>query len=78
MLNVKIGFTSEVNAGEHPDRRPARRRADCNSLEAWLDRIERIHPKSIAMGLDRVVVFGSFHTVAAAMTVHRDEALRVE
>ena len=54
MLNVKIGFTSAVNAGEHPDRRPARRRADCNSLEAWLDRIERIHPKSIAMGLDRV------------------------
>ena len=54
MLNVEIGSTSAANAGEHPDRPPARRRTDCDSLDVWLDRIGRIHPKSIAMGLDRV------------------------
>ena len=38
------------------------------TLEDWLAYIERQHPQDIALGLDRVLVFGSFHTVAAAMT----------
>lgn len=54
MLNVEIGSTSAANAGEHPDRLPARQRTECDALDVWLDRIGRIHPKSIAMGLDRV------------------------